>query len=266
MKKIISIIVPMFFTAVALVCSCEKPDVPAITELDKDHILTVADIYHIADTNNSSDNYKFTDDYMLFGTITMDDSHDNIYKEAYLQDSTGGINIYKLSKAGMVKVGDRVRMNLKGSQVVNYNGKMELSFVDVEDATLQVILQEPNVPVTPEEVTMAQVVENPAYYDCRLVKLNNVQFAASDTSLTYAIEHGNKTQNRNMTSCDGNTLVARNSDYADFAGQPLPKGNGSVVGIMTRYIRSGSNGTTTTTYQIIIRSTDEVNMENERCD
>ena len=266
MKKIISIIVPMFFTAVALVCSCEKPDVPAITELDKDHILTVADIYHIADTNSSSDNYKFTDDYMLFGTITMDDSHDNIYKEAYLQDSTGGINIYKLSKAGMVKVGDRVRMNLKGSQIVNYSGKMELSFVDVEDATLQVILQEPNVPITPEEVTMAQVIENPAYYDCRLVKLNNVQFAASDTSMTYAVEHGSATQNRNMTSCDGNTLVARNSDYADFAGQPLPKGSGSVVGIMTRYIRSGSNGTTTTTYQIIIRSTDEVNMENERCD
>ena len=106
----------------------------------------------------------------------------------------------------------------------------------------------------------------PAYYDCRLVKLNNVQFAASDTSMTYAVEHGSATQNRNMTSCDGNTLVARNSDYADFAGQPLPKGSGSVVGIMTRYIRSGSNGTTTTTYQIIIRSTDEVNMENERCD
>ena len=141
MKKIISIIVPMFFAAVALVCSCEKPDVPAITELDKDHILTVSDIYK-----------------MWADSGTMDDSHDNIYKEAYLQDSTGGINIYKLSKAGMVKVGDRVRMNLKGSQIVNYSGKMELSFVDVEDATLQVILQEPNVPITPEEVTMAQVI------------------------------------------------------------------------------------------------------------
>ncbi len=214
---------------------------------------------------DSGDYYQFKDDYMLFGTITMDDSHDNIYKEAYLQDSTGGINIYKLSKAGMVKVGDRVRMNLKGSQIVNYSGKMELSFVDVEDATLQVILQEPNVPLTPEEVTMAQVIENPAYYDCRLVKLNNVQFAASDTSMTYATEHGSSTQNRNMTSCDGNTLVARNSDYADFAGQPLPKGSGSVVGIMTRYITNSNTGTKTT-YQIIIRSTDEVNMENERCD
>lgn len=264
MKKIISIIVPMFFAAVALVCSCEKPDVPAITELNKDHILTVSDIYKM--WADSGDYYQFKDDYMLFGTITMDDSHDNIYKEAYLQDSTGGINIYALGTAGLVKVGDRVRMNLKGSQIVNYSGKMELSFVDVEDATLQVILQEPNVPLTPEEVTMAQVIENPAYYDCRLVKLNNVQFAASDTSMTYATEHGSSTQNRNMTSCDGNTLVARNSDYADFAGQPLPKGSGSVVGIMTRYIRSGSNGTTTTTYQIIIRSTDEVNMENERCD
>lgn len=263
MKKIITIIIPMFFAAVALVCSCEKPDVPAITELDKDHILTVADIYKIQ--ADSGDYYQFKDDYMLFGTITMDDSHDNIYKEAYIQDSTGGINLYKLGKAGLVKVGDRIRLNLKGGQIVNYNGKMEITFADVEDVSLQVILQEPNVPLTPEEVTMAQVVENPTYYDCRLVKLNNVQFAASDTSLTYAVENGSTTQSRNMTSCDGNTLVARNSDYADFAGQPLPKGNGSVVGIMTRYIRTGNTGTTTT-YQIIIRSTDEVNMENERCD
>ena len=68
-----------------------------------------------------------------------------------------------------------------------------------------------------------------------------------------------------MTSCDGNTLVARNSDYADFAGQPLPKGSGSVIGIMTRYFKTDNIGTTIT-YQIIIRSTDEVNMENERCD
>ncbi|MBO7571764.1 MAG: hypothetical protein J6T48_06380 [Bacteroidales bacterium] len=263
MKKIITIIIPMFFAAVALVCSCEKPDVPAITELDKDHILTVADIYKIQ--ADSGDYYQFKDDYMLFGTITMDDSHDNIYKEAYIQDSTGGINLYKLGKAGLVKVGDRIRLNLKGGQIVNYNGKMEITFADVEDVSLQVILQEPNVPLTPEEVTMAQVVENPTYYDCRLVKLNNVQFAASDTSLTYAVENGSTTQSRNMTSCDGNTLVARNSDYADFAGQPLPKGNGSVVGIMTRYIRTGNTGTTTT-YQIIIRSTEEVSMDGDRCD
>ena len=262
MKKIITIIIPMFFAAVALVCSCEKPDVPAITELDKDHILTVADIYKMQ--ADSGDYYQFKDDYMLFGTITMDDSHDNIYKEAYIQDSTGGINLYKLGKAGLVKVGDRVRINLKGGQIVDYSGKMEITFADVEDVSLQVILQEPNVPLTPEEVTMAQIIENPDYYDCRLVKLNNVQF--TDTTLTYAVEHGTRTQSRDMTSCDGNTLVARNSDYADFAGQPLPTGNGSVVGIMTRYFKSDSNGTTTLTYQIIIRSTEEVSMDGDRCD
>ena len=261
MKKIIIIIIPMFFAAVALVCSCEKPDVPAITELDKDHILTVSDIYKMH--ADSGDYYQFKDDYMLFGTITMDDSHDNIYKEAYIQDSTGGINLYKLGKAGLVKVGDRVRLNLKGGQIVNYSGKMEITFADVEDVSLQVILQEPNVPLTPEEVTMAQVIENPAYYDCRLVKLNNVQFA--DTTLTYAVENGSTTQSRNMTSCDGNTLVARNSDYADFAGQPLPKGSGSVVGIMTRYIRTSNTGTNTT-YQILIRSTEEVSMDGDRCE
>ena len=63
MKKIISIIVPIFFAAVALVCSCEKPDVPAITELDKDHILSVADIYKMQ--ADSGDYYQFKENYML---------------------------------------------------------------------------------------------------------------------------------------------------------------------------------------------------------
>jgi len=264
MKRKISIIAPIIIAALAFVTSCNtETDVPEISTVDKDHLLTVSDIYKMH--ADSGDYYKFTDNYMLYGTITMDDSHDNIYKEAYLQDSTGGINLYKLGTAGLVKVGQRVRINLNGGMIVNYSGKMELSFADIEDFSQQVILQEPNVPITPEETTMAQVTENPSYYDCRLIKLNNVQFAASDTSLTYAVESGSSTQNRNMTSCDGFTLVARNSDYSDFAGQKLPSGNGSLIGIMTRFIKTGNSGTTTT-YQILIRSTDEVNMDGERCE
>lgn len=263
MKKFIVTFI-IIGTLSAIFFACEKEyDMPDVKQLDPAKTLCIADIYRIY--ADSGDNYTFKDEYMLFGTITMDDSHDNIYKEAYMQDSTGGINLYKLGTAGLVKVGDRVRINLKGGTIVNYGGKMEISFVDIEDFSLQLILQESGVPITPEEVTMADVVANPEYYDCRLVKLNNIQFAPSDTALTYAIENGSKTQNRNMQSCDGYSLVARNSDYADFAGKPLPKGQGSITGIMTRYIKTSSTGSTTTTFQIIIRSEEEVLLDNERC-
>lgn len=265
MKRYILSVAVLAIISAAIFTSCERElDVPEITQLDAAHTLTVADIYKMY--ADSGDYYTFEDDYMLFGTITMDDSRDNIYKEAYIQDSTGGINLYKLGSAGLVKVGDRVRINLKGGMIVYYSGKMELSFANVEEFSKQVILQETGVPITPEEVTMTQVNNNPAYYDCRLVKLTDMQFATSDTSLTYANENGSSTQNRNMVSCDGFTVVARNSDYADFAANPLPNGKGSLVGIMTRYIRSSSNGGENVTYQIIIRSPEEVDMEGERCD
>lgn len=264
MKRYFSVIVLLVVAAIMSFSSCERElDVPEITQLDAAHTLTISDIYKMH--ADSGDYYTFDDNYMLFGTITMDDSHDNIYKEAYLQDTTGGINLYKLGSAGLVKVGDRVRINLKGAMIVDYCGKMEISFANIEEVSTQIILQESGVPITPEEVTMTQVNDNPAYYDCRLVKLTDVQFAASDTALTYAVESGSATQNRNMVSCDGYKVVARNSDYSDFAGEALPNGKGSLVGIMTRYIRSSSNGSTTTTYQIIIRSSSEVEMENERC-
>ncbi|MCF0207155.1 MAG: hypothetical protein HUK15_06990 [Bacteroidales bacterium] len=258
-----------FFAIIAaLMCvsvfvSCERePDFPEVNTVADAYKLTISDIYKMH--ADSGDYYTFVDDYMLYGTITMDDSHDNIYKEAYIQDSTGCINLYKLGTAGLVKVGDSVRINLNGAMIVNYSGKMELSFANLEDVSTHVILQD-RVNVVPEEVSMSQIVANPAYYDCRLVKLNDVQFAASDTSLTFATASGSSTQNRNMVSCDGSTLVARNSDYADFAGEPIPNGKGCVTGIMTRYIRSSSNGSISTTYQIIIRSLDEVVMNDERC-
>ncbi len=263
MKRYIS--ATAILMTVAIFTSCERElDVPPVTQIDQAHLLTVSDIYQMH--ADSGDSYTFEEDYMLYGTITMDDSHDNIYREAYLQDSTGGINLYKLGTSGLVKVGDRVRINLKGGMIVNYGGKMELSFVNVEDFSQQVILQESNVPLTPEKVTMTQITNNPAYYDCRLVEIENVQFAASDTALTYAIENGSSTQNRNMESCDGFSLVARNSDYSDFAGKPIPNGKGNIIGIVTRYIRSGSYGGTTTTYQVIIRSEEEVMLDGERCD
>lgn len=261
MKKYISILAVI--AIITVMVSCERtPDVPEITHVDESMILTIADIYKIH--TDSGDNYEFKDDYMLFGTITMDDGTDNIYKEAYIQDETGGINLYKLGSAGLVKTGERVRINLKGGQIINYSGKMEISFVNVEDFSLQVILQETNVPIEPIEVTMAEILDTPEYFDCRLVKLIDVQVAASDTALTYAIEHGSSTQSRNLETCNGDKLVMRNSDYSDFAGDTLPNGSGSIIGIMTRYIKKNTSGTTTT-YQIIIRTPDEVNLTDSRC-
>lgn len=237
--------------------SCNKElDTPPINVVPQEKILTIADIYKIY--NDSGNNYVFKDDFMLFGTITMDDSSGNIYKEAYIQDSTGGINLYKLSHAKATKQGENVRINLKNSIVINYNGKMEISFANVLNFLKQIVVQKQS-PIMPEEITINQIKTD--LYNCKLVKVKDVQFIDTELKTTYANKSGTSAQNKTLIDSLGNTLIVRTSDYAKFAGDTVAQGSGTLVGIATKYQRTTA---TPPVYQLYIRSIAEVQMNNPR--
>jgi hypothetical protein len=59
------------------------------------------------------------------------------------------------------------------------------------------------------------------------------------------------------------TLTVRTSGYANFAGTPIPKGNGSITAIYTIYKSSPTS--TTTTKQMLIRDPEDVQFNNGRC-
>jgi len=247
------LIAPFFMT------SCdEELDVPPIDTVEEHELLTIADIYQIH--ADSGDNYTFEDDYILYATVTMDDLEGNIYKEAYIQDTSGAINIYKLSYAGILEVGQYIRINLNGVSIVDYSGKMELVFADILDVDKSIIVQQESSPLTPNVVTIEDV-ESGAY-NCKLVELQNIQFATSDTSKTFGTRGGTFATNRTAEDCDGNEIIIRTSDYSDFAGTNLPNGNGSLVAIVTKYTYSGGD----VVWQLLVRSIDEVAMEDPRCD
>ena len=261
MKNKLSILISLSLIIAAFVFySCEKElDRPPIKVLDESQILTIKDLYDIH--AEKGDDYVFTEDYMLFATGAMDDSSGNIYKEAYLQDSTGGINLYKLSHAGVLKVGQYVRINLNGSSIKNYNGKMEIIFAKVLDFRKSMVVQSYGQFIEPVEIdNLNQIYEGT--WDCQLVKIKNVEFIPGDTSKTYANLGGSSAQNRTVQDCNGKTLVIRTSDYAKFAGTELPKGNGDIIGIITKYVNSYTN---TVTWQLLVRDPKEVNLNNPRC-
>jgi hypothetical protein len=88
-----------------------------------------------------------------------------------------------------------------------------------------------------------------------LIKLENYEF--TDTSSTYSDTSSYKaTSNSNIKTCDGSTVIVRTSAYADFAGQKVAKGNGSITAIYTAY---------KTTKQLIIRDLDDVKFNQPRC-
>jgi len=258
MNKTRIIILSAFVTTMIFVAACEKElDVPPIKSVDPDKILQIKDIYQIQ--LDSGDNYIFTDDYMLFATVVMDDATGNIYKEAYLQDTTGGINLYKLSDAEALKTGDSVRINLNGVQIKNYSGKMELIFDSILDFGKSMVVQKSNVPIDPFVITVEDLFTG--IYDCELVTITGVQFVAADTLKTYATLGGSSSQNRTLEDCNGNTVIVRSSDYADFAGDTLPSGMGSITGIATKYVYTGGD----IVWQLIVRTPDEVLLDGPRC-
>ena len=252
----------IIFLAVVLITpfimtSCdEELDIPPIDTVEEHELLTIADIYQIR--ADSGDNYVFEDDYILYGTVTMDDIEGNIYKEVYLEDTSGGINVYKLSYAGLYEVGQYIRINLNGVSLVEWSGKMELKFDNILDVDKSIILQQSDVPLTPALVTIEDI--ETGEYECELVRLEGIQFLAADTSKTYATDGGTFATDRNAQDSFGNSIIIRTSDYSDFANYEIPNGSGSIVAIVTKYIDYND----ITKWQLLVRSIDEVEMDEPR--
>ncbi len=243
-----------FFTT-----SCENNfDTPPIASVDPEMILTIADIYKIqADSGN---NYVFENDFMLFASISMSDKSGNIYKEAYIQDSTGGINLYKLSNDGLFEVGDYVRINLNGAKIVDYSGKMELVFEDVLDFEKSMMIQDVKYFIEPALITLDEL--ETGAYDCKLVKIDSLQFKSNELGKTFYISTNNAPldQNRYLEDKNKKSVIVRTSGYADFANDTIPSGSGSIIAIATKYVKQSG----TTDWQLIIRSADEIIMNGNR--
>ena len=71
-------------------CVKDTPDVPPNVTIpfDENKVLTIQDIKLIKDTSGS---YTFDDIYSVFAVVGMDEESGNIYRSAYVQDETGGI-------------------------------------------------------------------------------------------------------------------------------------------------------------------------------
>lgn len=264
MKNNIIILASIIFAATIMFVGCEDDfDSPPIEIFNPDMVLTIADIYQIqADSCDNSDSYVFTEDYMLFATVTLNDDEGNIYKEAYVQDSTGGINLYKLSHSGAFNVGDYIRINLNGAEVIEFKGKMEIKFDSILDFGKQMVVQETNVPIEPDSVSIADILTGE--YSCKLVKVYDVQFEDDELLNTYCVEAINDDyieseydMNRDIQNCDGQSLIVRTSNYASFAKDTVPQGRGYVIGIATKFDPE---------WQLLVRSTDEVKMDAPRCE
>ncbi|MBK7433646.1 MAG: choice-of-anchor J domain-containing protein [Chitinophagaceae bacterium] len=211
-----------------------------------------------------------TTDMVISGVVVADDKSGNFYKQLYIQDATGGLQILLDANSlyGTYPVGRRIFIKCKGLCISDYNGTMELGvkatvggLPSVEGIPGNLISNyivggSINNPVVPTVVTLNQLTTGMQdKYLGTLIQLDGYEFG--DTTVTYSDTSAYKsTVNLDIKNCSGSTVIIRTSAYANFAAQRVARGNGSVVAIYTTY---------GTTKQLIIRDQYDVKFNGNRC-
>jgi hypothetical protein len=207
------------------------------------------------------------DNWALKGIVTASDKKDgNLYKEAYIQDATGGLRLTFDATSGLY-MGDSVIVNLKGLYLSDYGNLIQLGSIPYIDDAGSIRVMGINMdgyvkktsinnPTIPEVVTIAQIKS--VSYLGKLVKLNSVQFTDGEIGKTYAdyMIDPPASANRYLMDCNKNEIIVRSSGYASFASDTIADLNGSVIGIVTVF---------NSDYQLVIRDFSEVQLTNERC-
>lgn len=210
---------------------------------------------------------EITREWTLRGVITASDKKDgNLYKEAFIQDATTGLRMVFDATSGLY-AGDSVLVNVKGLWLGDYgnfiqmgskpytddSGNIRVSGFNMDSHISKISTGHATVPV---KATIQQIKS--AAWLGRLVKLEDVQFDDDQLGRSWADAQADPpaAANRDLVDCSGKSILVRTSGYASFAGEIIPDGKGSIVGIVTVF---------NSDYQLVVRDYSEVQMTGNRC-
>lgn len=222
---------------------------------------TIADVKALLNLGTPT---QITEDLIFDATVISSDQTGNFFKQLIVQDETGGMNI-RIDDVDLFNnfdLGRKVVVSTKDLYIGDFNGLPQLGVlfedgigrISMSDYPNHVFKSDNGSQVTPAVISIDAVDDSMLN---TLVTINNVEFANSELGTTYAEPGGGFAVNKTIQDCDENTIIMRNSDFADFAGFNVPEDNGSLTGIL---------GVFGTDYQIFIRKIQDVNMTGTRCD
>ncbi len=244
-RNIFLFIFPVMVMLLMPGCIHDDFDEPPLSEIPVGTVLTISELRDMFD----NEPILFEDDYSVYATVTMDDKSGNIFRNAFVQDETGAINL-RMQAPGAVYQSDSVRIYLKGTILSSYMQMLQLDNVNVDR---NIIKKENGKTVKPQLMSISEIGSQ---HQGRLIRLEGVQFIASDTGLPFADSENLLSVNRMLEDCDGNQVIVRTSGYANFADDLTPELNGTVIAILSQF-RSD--------FQLYIRSLNEIDMNDPRC-
>ena len=143
-------------------------------------------------------------------------------KGMYIQDATGGLQLY-LAANHEFKFGDKVKVDVSGVKLAEYNGAVQVSGVALEKIEK---ISSGNA-VTPKTVKIADFLANK--YEGQYVAIEGVQVAEADLNKTFVM--GGAHTSINIEDADGKTFVVFSSKYATYGATKVPSGSGTLKGI-----------------------------------
>ena len=164
----------------------------------------------------------------LSGTIegvvisNMDLNNLTSKKGLYVQDETGALQFY-LAANHELAFGTKVRIDLSGTTLGDYNGAVQISSLALDKITT---VSTGNT-VEPKVVTIADFLANK--YEGQYVAIEGVQVSSSDLTKTWVM--GGAHTSINMEDANGNKFVVFSSKYATYGAETVAQGSGTIKGI-----------------------------------
>ncbi len=200
--------------------------------------------------------------FVIEATIISSDESGNIYKTLHIQDSTGGL-VVAVDQQEMFReypIGQLLNIKCEG---LFYSFDKSIPQLQIWSEAIQepARIPESQMPkyvfklpggavIQPKTKRISELTNADI---STLIRLIGVQFAASDTTKTYAIDQPitstNTGQDRVLEDFAESTIILRNSNYSSFKHDSIPSGRGDVVCIYTKY---------NDTKQLVIRDLNDV--------
>lgn len=268
MKHSFNFIISVFCISITFIpASCLKQTAYAnpVIGFDTDSIISIKSLRKL---HTSGMVEAIKNSMVLEAVVVANDEHDNLYKSICIQDTSGGI-VLLLDGVSLYQnypVGSLLRISLKNLYLTDYRKMVQLAAsVDTSTGSLISVgipapLYSKYISIIKENSLIVPLIVSPKNLSDtlqgRLIKIIGVEFAAADTSQTYADKKNKIGASRALKFCIGGAIYLRTSGYADFAGVKLPTGNGELVGIYSVF---------NTEKQILLRDTSDILLRGQRC-
>ncbi|MCX2680543.1 DUF5689 domain-containing protein [Galbibacter sp. EGI 63066] len=264
-------ILGILFTLILCVLSCVKDDeYDTPKDVCADEKLEGNTTFEDVKALYQGEILQIHDDLILEGYVVSEDKTGNIFGSLHFQDHptnpTQGLqidlDIWDLYLS--YGIGQKIFIKLKGLYLDNDKGTFKLggvfsAFGNKMIGRLPVAKMKEHLFVSCEspveiKVKKVNISELDSTMTNTLVTLQNVELSPESLCKNYA--EPEETTDHELNDCKGNTVILRNSGYADFYAEPMPIGNGSIIGVLTRERDD---------FVLTIRDTEDVNLNGARC-